>query len=363
MATPLKENVGRAAVARLGAALAAADASFAPGSFVRSATAGLDGLELKARVAHVAAALGRVLDRPFPEAAAVVQRAVAGSGLGMWEVWPVTEWVAVAGRDSPGVALPLLAALTPYASAEFAVRPFVDADPAGLRRVLLRWARAPDEHVRRLASEGSRPRLPWAPRLRVHDGDPGWALPVLDLLYRDPSPYVRRSVANHLNDVSRLDPVLALDVAARWLAAPAATTPALVRHALRTLVKQGDPVALRLAGADVGSAVTVTGLRLDAGRVAVGEALGFSCVVRNDGAEPARVVVDYGLHHVRASGRVSRTVFTLRTLRLGPGEEVTLRRRHRIEQLSVRRHYAGPHVLDLQCNGVVVASAPFELVG
>ncbi len=271
----------RFAVARLGAAFSAVDPDFPRQRFLRLAGKGLDGLELKARMAQVAAALQDCLPEDFSAAAGIVERVVdgastqqvdadGGSGsastdspdLGTWELWPVNDWVALAGRNDPEQALHLLARITSLSSAEFAVRPFIDDDPARTLAALRPWARNDDEHVRRLVSEGTRPRLPWATRLKVAATDPGFAVGLLDQLAADPSEYVRRSVSNHLNDLCRCD----RDLGLRW---PADGTSARGRgllrsrtrrivatpvggaaEGLRSLVKEGDPDALHLLGHD-----------------------------------------------------------------------------------------------------------------
>lgn len=359
---PFKENIGRATVERLADAFLAAHRAFPRDAFVDQATEGLDALELKARVDHVAAALADALPVGFATAAPIVLRAIGPTDFGLWEVWPVTMWVAVAGIDDPDRALPLLAELTSHASAEFAIRPFIDAHRERVSAVLSEWVDHPDEHVRRLVSEGTRPLLPWAPRLAVAADDPGWALPWLDALRDDPSAFVRRSVANHLNDLTKLDRDVAVATAQRWMAHPSTEVAAVVRHGLRSLIKRGDPDALAAIGIDHTAPVEVVELRVHTPRVRLGDALEFDVVVRNSGDAPASAVVDYAVHLLRANGTATRKVFKLRWVRIEPGDTVELRKRHVIAPVTVRRYYPGMHVVDVQCNGVVQASGAFELV-
>lgn len=358
---PFKDEIGLPSVERLARVLAEGDPSFPVEAFVDTATAGLDGLELKARIARVAAALVPCLPPSFPDAAALVASTVGRSQLGMWEVWPVTDWVAAAGRGHPRDALGLLAVLTSRASGEIAIRTFLRDDPAGTMRVLRRWTGHRDEHVRRLVSEGTRPRLPWAPRVPWLDEQPGWALPLLERLHDDPSAYVRLSVANHLNDLTKLDPELAVEVAARWRdGGPHA--PRLVAHGLRTLVKRGDPRALALVGADPDAAVTVEDVEVVTPRVVVGEALRFRVRVRSDHPEPARVVVDYAIDFVGAAGRRNRKVFKLRTFTLQPGEARLLEKAHRLAPVTIRTYRPGRHAVEVVCNGRAAGAVDFELV-
>ncbi|WP_306806462.1 DNA alkylation repair protein [Streptomyces sp. DH12] len=279
--------------------------------------------------------------------------------------YPVCE--AVAARAlAEGVfepALDLLAELTPLLTAESAVRPFLRHDLARALATIRRWADHPDPHVRRLASEGTRPRLPWAPRLPELVTDPSPALPVLDALHRDPSEYVRRSVANHLNDIGRDHPAIAVATAARWLAVPAATTPAVARHGLRTLVKAGHPEALRLLGHDPDASLHVTGPDVHTPRVRSGDHLVFGYEVSNTGPRTADLAIDYVIHHRKADGTLTRKVFKLTTRSLAPQERRTGLRRHSFRPLSTRRYHPGLHRVELQVNGRPYGPVDFTLTG
>lgn len=354
-----KDEIGPASLERLGAALADADGRFDGAAFVADALDGLEPLELKARVSHVARTLGCHLRGPFPESARVVVEAVEAGGLDGWAAWPTVTWVELHGRDHPAEALAALARLTSHASAEFAVRPFVDDDPGATMAVLRRWAGDPDEHVRRLVSEGTRPRLPWAPRLRTVDEDPTWAVPLLEALRDDPAPYVRRSVGNHLNDLSRVDRDLALEVARRW---SDGRSDDVVRRGLRSLVKAGDPDALRLMGVDPDVEVELVELAGSPAVIELGGSLALRAVLRPTVQRPTALVLDYGVHHLRADGRHGRKVFKLRTVTAEPGAEVIVEWTHAVVPVTVRRYRSGPHRIDLQCNGQVLGTVAFELV-
>jgi hypothetical protein len=214
--------------------------------------------------------------------------------------------------------------------------------------------------VRRLASEGTRPYLPWAVRVPEILARPGITVPVLDALYRDESDYVRRSVANHLNDLSRDHPELVVATAGRWLAEPAPTTPALVRHALRTLVKRGDPGALELLGFGPAT-LEIDGPVLAAATVPFDGTVRFTAAVRNVGAEQARLSIDYVVHHRKANGSQTAKTFKLTTRTLAPGEELEISRDHSFRPITTRRYYPGPHAVALQVNGVATDRVAFEL--
>jgi 3-methyladenine DNA glycosylase AlkC len=339
-----------------------------PAPSVTAAAAGLEGLGLRERTDLVHDALLADLPESYPRFEAVVRKALRDEGFTGWMLWPVTEAVtsralADGGGEAFDRALALLAELTPRLTAEFGIRRLLEADLGRALPIVLTWTEHPDEHVRRLASEGTRPLLPWAKRVRAIFEDPAAAVPVLDALHRDPSEYVRRSVANHLNDISRRDPALAAATAARWLdGEPDAVTVRLVRHGLRTLVKQGHPEALALLGFPAVTGLVVAGPELDATAVAVGGALGFSYVVENTGSEPAKLAIDYVIHHRKANGTTTPKVFKLTTRTLGPGERVTVARTHSFKVITTRAYHAGEHAITLQVNGEAYGRTPFTLV-
>ncbi|MER5934895.1 DNA alkylation repair protein [Streptomyces sp. NPDC002054] len=328
----------------------------------------LDGLSYSARVAAIRDAVLADLPADWPGFEAVVRNALTDHpGFDGWMTFPVNEAVAVRalaaadGAFEPGLAL--LHDLTPQLTAESAVRPFLRADPARALAVVRDWTADPDPHVRRLASEGTRPRLPWAPQLPAFIADPRPARPVLDALHRDDSEYVRRSVANHLNDISRDHPELAVEIAAAWLATrtPAPTTHRTVRHGLRTLIKTGHPGALTLLGHAPDVPVTVDGPHISTPQVAVGGYLVFDYAVTNSGDAPAELVVDYVIHHVKANGTRTPKVFKLATRALAPGEKLTGTRRHSFKPITTRRYHSGAHLVQLQINGRVRGEAEFSL--
>jgi 3-methyladenine DNA glycosylase AlkC len=357
----LKDYINRDSVGQLGAAIAEVDADFPVRGFVSDSMRGLGPLELKARIDHVARSLDRHLPPDFTAAAEVVTEALDGVEFSVWSAWPVTDWVAIAGIDHFEDSVKLLEHVTPIASAEFAVRPFIDKKPAAMKRVLRRWARSKDPHVRRLASEGTRPRLPWAPRLTATDDDPAWALFILDNLRDDPSEYVRKSVANHLNDICKLDPDLGLATAQRWLEDGGSNAAWIVRHGLRTLIKRGDHLALMLLGADAAASVEVDSLKLKRRRIRLGEDLEFSFTIRNAERKDVVAIVDYAIHFVKSNGSRTPKVFKLKTLEMSPGQEMSLSRRFPVREITTRRYYSGPHRLEIQCNGTVGAATEFHL--
>ncbi|GHH40181.1 DNA alkylation repair protein [Lentzea cavernae] len=283
-----------------------------------------------------------------------------------WMIWPVTSAVAAKAISEGGVdafddALALLAELTGRLTSEFALRALLNADLGRALGVIEGWTRSDSEHVRRLASEGTRPLLPWAIRVPGVLTDPGTTLPILDALHRDDSEYVRRSVANHLNDISRRHPDVVVATAAGWMAEPDVNTARLVRHGLRTLVKQGHPGALGLLGFSSVS-LDVVGPLLSTDTVTIGETLSFTGSVRNLDREPARLVIDYVVHHRKANGTLTGKTFKLTTRTVEPGETYELSRDHSFRVITTRRYHPGQHAVELQVNGVRSGRAEFVLV-
>ncbi len=345
-------------------------------AFAASAREGLEALELKARSERIARALDAYLPGDFDAACALMLAALHpetdaqgptdDAGIRGWAVMPMADVVAaraLADAD-PGAfdrAMDVLAAMTRRFSAEFAIRPLILHDPDRALAHVHRWTGHANRHVRRLASEGTRPRLPWGLRLAPFVADPAPLLPILTRLRDDPEDYVRRSVANSLNDISRDHPDLIADLAADWLRDAPAPRARLVRHALRTLIKQGHPAALAALGHGPAR------IRLDAlavtPRIPFGAALDIALTLRSADTEPREIVLDYVIHHVKANGTTSPKVFKWRTLTLKPGEPVRLARRHAIRPITTRVYYDGTHRLEIVANGTVLGGADFELTG
>jgi 3-methyladenine DNA glycosylase AlkC len=363
----MKDNLDARAVQCIAANLAKPRGGFRAKRFITAATAGLDALELKARVHHIIEALHESLPQPFPKAAGLLRAARS-----TWEVdeptamsgflaWPVIDYVGVYGLEHPELALETLRELTGLFSAEFAVRPFIEEYEKQTLKTLSSWRSSDDEHVRRLISEGTRPRLPWGQRLRAIQANPQKTLPLLRALRDDESLYVRRSVANHLNDIAKDHPDLVAEVLANWSKGAKENRQWLIRHAARTLIKAGHPGGLRALGFDNELPLSWGTLKLSATSLRLGESLHFEMTLRSKAKVEAPVVVDYVVKHVKADGSLSPKVFKLKTLRLAPGERVELSKKHSFAPINTRRYYSGTHEIVMQANGRPGPSAKFTL--
>ena len=276
-------------------------------------------------------------------------------------MWCFNDFVEEYGVDDPDASLPALEQFTKLASAEFAVRPFIKRYPDRMAAQMRVWALSDDEHVRRLASEGFRPRLPWGMGIPAIKADPTPVLDALDLLCDDPSETVRRSVANNLNDISKDHPELAVSVLERWGADnPEALK--LRKHALRTLLKRGHPAALRVLGFSPEAAVEVGAMSILPERGLIGGHVIMEFDVAASGPGPQSLMIDYAVVFQNVSGTGSRKVFKGVVVDLAAGEAVTLKRKISLKQMSTRRIVPGPHRVEVQVNGVVRAVAAFDVV-
>jgi len=364
----MKDGLNRAAIVRLRTALAAADPAFDGARFQRRALRGLTSLELKQRVRHVIAAMAAGLpddfSRALPTVLAAAENFPAGEpddSLQGFAAWPLIDWVPVAGLVHFEASLQALRRLTPLFSAEFAIRPFLLADEPRALAILAGWRTDPDHHVRRLVSEGTRPRLPWGEQLPMFRHDPAPVLALLEPLRDDPSDYVRRSVANNLNDIAKDHPAVVVRTAKAWWSGASTERQALVRHALRTLVKQGDPGALRVLGFTTKPRVEAL-LHLSARSLPIGATLELELELRSTGLKRQNLVVDYAVHHQRAGGKMSAKVFKWRQVELPAGGQFRAVKKHAFVPRSVRRLYPGEHRIEVLVGGQVVATAKFSLL-
>ena len=356
----LKDILGPEALAAIADAGTAAAAGFDRIAFLAAATEGLDALSIMERVRHIADALHPALPAAYPEALGIV-RAMAPRLTHGFQAMAVTEYVARYGIGDFDLSMDALADLTRSGTAEFAIRPFLARDTPRALAIMARWSVHENEHVRRLASEGARPRLPWAARVPALKADPTLAAPILEALKADPSPYVRKSVANHLNDIAKDRPDWLLHRLAGW-SQDDARTRWIVRHALRTLIKAGDARALALIGVADGAAVAVRGFSVEPRMVRLGDQIMIAADLLSEADEGQRLVVDYRIHYARAGGKTAAKVFKLKTFDLAARAGAALNVRQTIRDFSTRRHHPGRHEIELIVNGRTMATAGFDLV-
>ena len=374
MVEPFKNLINAELVRQAAVHLKRTTPKFDARHFEQLACSGLDGLEMKARAMHICAALEATLPGDFATAAQALTAALAPAdadertaplqglkfGLRGWILWPVGEYIARHGQQDPAVALQALHALTQRFTAEFAIRPFINQHPALVFDTLKSWVLDASPHVRRLVSEGSRPRLPWGLRLKSLIADPSPTLPLLLALQDDPSDSVRRSVANHLNDIAKDHPQRVVQWLHEHLPDAPAPRRALLRHASRTLIKAGHVQVLKawgLGGTFKGSAT----LTVAPARVALGGEVTITLQLQSGAKRSQLLAIDYVLHHVKAHGGTSPKVFKGWQIELPPGDCIALSKRHSMRPITTRRYHAGLHGVAVQINGRVVAEGNFML--
>ncbi len=340
--------------------------------FIEISMKDLASLELKERAAQITKALIYCLPADYYEASELVHASLHPTqdsdrdgaeirdGLTGWAIWPICDWATQAGMDQPDIALNLLKCLTKRFSAEFAIRPFLRDQPSATLRVLNKWARHKNRHVRRLASEGSRPRLPWGLQLKSFVIDPSPILPLLRMLRDDEEEYVRRSVANSLNDIAKDHPDMVANIAENWLRDATPQRKKLIKHACRTLIKQGHKPTLKAFGYQSVKGVEAV-LHIKKSRVKFGETLEFDCHFNHSGKSNEPVIIDYIIHFVKASGKTSPKVFKWKSGNLKVGAS-SATKRHAIKPITTRKYYGGEHILEIIINGDVVARQSFELL-
>jgi len=322
-----------------------------------------EGRALKERIRHITIVLYDLLPADYRTALDILRRAAAVLEYRDFGVMIFPDFVELYGLDDWEPSLPALEQFTQMMSAEFAVRPFIARDPARMMAQMDEWSRHKSASVRRLASEGCRPRLPWGMALNALKADPTPILPILERLKDDESEDVRRSVSNNLNDISKDNPQVVIDVARRWLVDDKPEVRAIVSHALRTLVKKGDPAALELLGygGSGSAAVNVNSLTVDPLLIPIGSSITLSFELESLGDEPQNLMIDYVIYHMRANGKQTPKVFKLTKKVLAPGERTVITRRHSFEPVTTRKYYPGAHAIEIQVNGARVGRFEFTL--
>lgn len=337
--------------------------------FVGACMTGLSDLELTARAWHIADVMHDYLPRPFAAAAEILVASLGPElartdefGLAPFRYLPHVFFVQKHGLEDFEAAMHTQYELTKRFSAESSIRAFLARYPENTYARLVEWARDESVHVRRLVSEGTRPRLPWAPRLRAFQEDPRPVIALLELLKDDPERYVQRSVANNLNDISKDHPDLAVEVCRWWSTGASPGRAWIVKHALRSLVKKGDRGALETLGVGGKPNISVTRVRLAPPSVKLGGELRFSFEIANTGKRDQELLVDYAVHFVKANGSTRPKVFKLRRIVLSPAARVELGGAVSFENMTTRRHYPGRHRINALINGIARPLAEFEVL-
>lgn len=320
-------------------------------------------LELKERVRHIAHALHHFLPKDFNRAAALLvelskqlrSNDVRAQG---FETIFIPDYIHVYGEDHPETSLDALEEITKLVSAEFAIRPFLLRYPEMTIGRMLAWSAHPDANVRRLSSEGCRPRLPWAMGIPALKKDPSPVLPILENLKADPSEYVRKSVANNLNDIAKDHPDLVLKIVKRWRGSNPGTD-WIIKHGCRTLLKKGDQHALNLHGFNPNSRSEVVALTLPKKKVKIGDYLNFGFDFVNHEKKATNFRLEYAIDYITSTGKTSRKIFKITETNFVPGKPVNIRRKQSFRDFTTRKHFKGKHHITILANGRKLAAKEF----
>jgi 3-methyladenine DNA glycosylase AlkC len=369
MAEPLKNSFGPEVAARIARMIKEADSTFDEHAFLTDALIGYQELELTPRAWQIAHALGRHLPQDYERAIEILLASLGPkleaaelTGMDVFIYLPHVFYVAKFGVDHFEASMRAQYELTQRFTAEYSIRGFLERYPERTLDRLRDWAGDSNVHVRRLVSEGTRPRLPWAPRLRAFQDDPQPVLQLLELLKDDPELYVRRSVANNLNDIGKDNPTALIETCRQWLSGATAERTWLIRHALRSAVKRGEPAALEVLGFVPVTGVEVRDIQIAPAVASIGESVTFTVELANESSTAQQLLVDLRVHFVKANGRPSPKVFVLKELEVEPGGSARLTKTISLAQHTTRTHYPGKHRVEVVVNGRVIGSGAFDVV-
>ena len=372
MGDALKTFFSPSLVRRLAADLRRADASFPSSGFVKDATRGLHSLELLDRGRHIASALAKHLPPSYPDAVAVLLRSLGpehgsdeliGAGMAPFFYLPHTLFVAERGLDHFEVSMRAQYELTKRFSAESSIRPYIARYPERTFDQLRRWSTDANPHVRRLVSEGTRLRLPWAARVPWLDEHPEQVFALLDALKDDPASLVRRSVANNLNDLGKVHPELLMRTCQVWLRGSTQQRRNLIEHALRSAVKRSEAGALRLLGYGQKPAIAIEDVRMLPRRVTIGGRVSIAFILRSRSRSRQSLLVDLAVHFVKTKGRPSPKVFKLKRVDVNAGGRIAFSTTVSLAVHTTRKPQPGKHVVDVVVNGMPTAIGHFHVAG
>jgi 3-methyladenine DNA glycosylase AlkC len=377
MAEPLKNQYGKDIPLRIADMISAAHPAFDKKRFLDYVLPDYDALELMPRGWHMADGLYHALPADYEQAINILLTSLPpakpevsitsatvdrqGGSLAPFLFMPHTFFVARYGLDHFEESMRAQYELTQRFTAEFSIRPFLDRHTEKTLAQLQRWIDDPSEHVRRLVSEGTRPRLPWASRLRKFQKDPSSVLVLLEQLKDDTSLYVRRSVANNLNDIGKDNPDVLYSTAKRWMKKASAEREWVVRHALRVAIKNGEPQALAVLGFEPTKDVSVTNARISPTRAREAEHITLSCTLTNTASCTQALLIDFQVHYVKANSKTRPKVFKLTQTELPSGGSISLNKKISLAPMTTRRHYPGKHQIDLLVNGTAIPLGSFRL--
>jgi 3-methyladenine DNA glycosylase AlkC len=358
MAAALKDSFSTDKPVEISDSIAEVYPQFSKEPFINSCLVDYESKSLVERCAAIADSMRTHLPSDYVQAAGILQASLgdrlsldADLGMAPFFYMPHVIFVGKYGLDHFEESMMLQYELTQRFTAEFSIRSFLENEPERTLMQLSVWAKDENAHVRRLVSEGTRPRLPWAKRLKQFQEDPLPVIELLQMLKDDPSLYVRRSVANNLNDISKDNPLVVAELARQWLINASADRVWLVTHALRSAVKRNEPWALDVLGFNEKPKVEINNLLIAPERVAIGDQVALSFDVINVKQSSAHLLVDFQIDFVKANGSVNPKTFKLWSGTLNKNQTKSIRKKVSLKQMTTRKHYPGVHKVRALING------------
>lgn len=365
----MKNGLSKPAILRISQALNKVTPSFKPHEFKDSCLNGLEHLELKERVSHIIQVLHQFLPADFTEAVNLLIKIPNVWDFGdpedplkSFAAWPIIDYLSVYGLEQPEVSLHGLKQLTHLFSAEFAIRPFIIKYPEYCHEQFLLWVNDESADIRRLVSEGTRPKLPWGIQLKAFVTNPDVNIPLLDTLKSDPSLYVRRSVANHLNDIAKDHPQLVIDTCKVWSKFSSKDIDWVIKHATRTLVKSGNTEVFPLLGFTESPQILIEDIEISNNKVKLGESIYFNFNIKANSNDIQKIVIDYAIHFVKSNNKQQAKVFKLKNIKLKPNESIILKKSFSFRPITTRKYYKGEHKIELLVNGKVIIAKEFTVI-
>jgi 3-methyladenine DNA glycosylase AlkC len=356
---PLKEMFNSAYYAKLAHQIKQVHKSFASEKFLKQAVEPLASLSLNERMRHTSVILHHYLPADYEKAVGILKETIPVLKSGYTNlVFP--DFVSQFGMHDVRTSLQALHYFTQFGSSEFAIRTFLKADINRTLKIMYQWSEDDNEHVRRLSSEGSRPRLPWSFKLDAIIQNPSLTKPILENLKQDDSLYVRKSVANHINDVSKDKPDYVLRLVKSWDKQHPHTA-WIVKRGCRSLFKQGDKQSLAAFNYTKDVKVSLSKFKLSNDNIKIGEAITFQFELLSKHSKTQKLMVDYRVHYVKKGGGTSPKVFKLKEINLEANASISISKKQSFQDFTTRKHFPGKHTLEILVNGEVVRSARFEI--
>ena len=360
MAEALKEMFNKKFYEQFAFEFNKVDKNFHPEKFVKEVTKGIEQLSLNQRMRNTSIVLKKQLPSDYKKSIELLFETIPNLKNNYTSlVFP--DFVGLYGHDDFDLSMEALKYFTQFGSSEFAVREFLIRDFNKTIKEMNKWADDKNYHVRRLSSEGSRPRLPWSFKLDEVIKNPKITQSILEKLRSDDELYVRKSVANHLNDISKDNTKWMLNLLTTWDKTNV-NTQWIIKHASRTLIKKGNLKSLSLFNFEKNVKINIDNFKLNKSKIKLGEDLQFELDIISKKSKSQKLVIDFAVHYIKKSGELSPKVFKLKELELQANQSIHIIKKHRFQNFTTRKHYSGKHFIEILVNGKPIQKKQFELI-